>query len=81
MFRVTLSAYFICRPVRSSETNYVGSGPAIGIFLYVAQSCIRKQTTLFRVPQSAYFIYSLVRFSEMNYVVSSPAIGILLYVA
>jgi hypothetical protein len=42
-------------PVRLLETNCVGSSPAIGIILYLAQSGLRKQTTLFRFPLSAYF--------------------------
>jgi hypothetical protein len=58
---VPLSAYFICRQVRSSETNYVCSNLAFGIFLYVAHSGLRKRTTLARVPLSACFYMNPIR--------------------
>jgi len=47
---------------KPSETNYVGSIPTIGVFLYVAQAVervlavsLRKQSMLVRVPLSACF--------------------------
>ena len=46
------------------ETNYVGSSPTIGIFLYVVQAVERVLAVAL----------------ETNYVGSSPPIGIFLYV-
>jgi hypothetical protein len=71
----------LCSPFRSSETNFVGSSPAIGIFLYVAQSGLRKWTTLIRILYRHISICGPVRFSETNYVASCAAFGIFLYVA
>jgi hypothetical protein len=36
LFRLLLSVYFFIQPIRPSDTNYVGSTPAIGVFLYLA---------------------------------------------
>jgi hypothetical protein len=64
----------LCSSVRSSQSNYVGSSPSIGIFLYVDLSGLRKRTTLVRVPLSSFFyICSPVKSSETKYVFSSSA--------
>jgi hypothetical protein len=56
----------------SERLEHDGSSPAIGLFLYLAQSGLRKRTTMVRVALSAYFAQSLDRClqrpSETKYV-------------